>query len=85
MVERFNGRISDVLKTNRFDSALDLEQTLMRYVLLYNQQLPQSALGSKTPLQAMKGWHKPKPELFKKQPYHLTGCDTLRRQHEVSG
>jgi hypothetical protein len=32
MVERFNGRISDVLKTNRFDSALDLEQTLMRYV-----------------------------------------------------
>ena len=27
--ERFNGRISDVLKTNRFASALDLEQTLM--------------------------------------------------------
>ena len=36
MVERFNGRIADVLKTNRFDSALDLEQTLMRYVVLYN-------------------------------------------------
>ena len=36
MVERVNGRISDVLKTNRFDSALDLEQTLMRYVHLYN-------------------------------------------------
>ena len=36
MVERFNGRISDVLKTNRFDNALDLEQTLMRYVHLYN-------------------------------------------------
>ena len=32
MLERFNGRIGDVLKTNRFDSALDLEQTLMRYV-----------------------------------------------------
>jgi transposase InsO family protein len=30
MVERFNGRIVDVLKTNRFDSALDLKQTLMR-------------------------------------------------------
>ena len=29
MVERFNGRIADVLKTNRFDSALDLEQTLI--------------------------------------------------------
>ena len=37
MLERFNGRISDVLKTNRFDSALDLEQTLMRYVHLYNR------------------------------------------------
>ena len=33
MVERFNGRISDVLETNRFDNALDLEQTLMRYVV----------------------------------------------------
>jgi transposase InsO family protein len=29
MVERFNGRISDALKTNHFDSAIDFEQTLM--------------------------------------------------------
>ena len=43
---------------------------------LYNQQLPQSALGSKTPLQAMKDWHTRKPELFRKQPYFRTGCDT---------
>ena len=48
---------------------------LHRYVWLYNQQLPQSALGSKTPLQAMKDWHKLKPKLFKKQPYFLPGCD----------
>lgn len=54
MVERFDGCISDVLKTNRFDSALDLEQTLIRYVHLYNTQLPQSALRSRTPVQAMK-------------------------------
>jgi len=26
-------RISDALKTNRYDSAIDLEQTLMRYAL----------------------------------------------------
>ena len=45
------------------------------YVALYKQQLPQSALGSMTPLQAMKDWHKLKPDLFKKQPYHLPGCD----------
>jgi len=32
-------------------------------------------LGSKAPLQAMKDWHKLKPELFKKQPYYLPGCD----------
>jgi capsular polysaccharide export protein len=24
----------------------------------------------------MKDWHKLKPELFKKQPYYLPGCDT---------
>jgi hypothetical protein len=32
-------------------------------------------LGSKSPLQAMKDWYKLKPELFRKQPYYLTGCD----------
>ncbi len=57
MVERFNGRIADALKTHRFSSAEDLEQTLMRYVALYNHQLPQSALKSKAPMQAMKQWY----------------------------
>jgi Integrase core domain len=38
MVERFNGRIADVLKTHRFTSGKDLEQTLMRYVAWYNHQ-----------------------------------------------
>ena len=75
-VERFNGRIADVLKTNRFDSALDLEQTLMRYVALYNTQLPQSVLGSRTPLQAMKDWHKSHPHLFVKSPRNLPGRDS---------
>jgi hypothetical protein len=57
-----------------------LETTLHRYVWLYNQQLPQSALGSKTPLRAMKDWHKLNPELFKKHPYYLPGCDTLAEE-----
>ena len=74
MVERFNGRIEEVLRSHHFHSGEELETTLHRYVALYNQQLPQSALGSKTPLQAMKDWHKLKPELFRKQPYHLPGC-----------
>lgn len=49
MVERFNSRISDIFKTYRFDSALDLEQTLHRYVTLFNQHLPQSARPAKPP------------------------------------
>ncbi|MFT6272164.1 MAG: hypothetical protein ACJA0F_001002 [Dinoroseobacter sp.] len=74
--ERFNGRIEDVLQSHHFRSGEELEATLHRYVWLYNQQLPQSVLGSKTPLQAMKDWHKLKPELFKKQPYYRPGCDS---------
>ena len=76
MVERFNGRIADVLKTHRFDSAQDMEQTLERYVALYNHQFPQSALQSKTPMQAMKQWYQTHPELFKKRPYDRPGCDS---------
>jgi hypothetical protein len=47
-----------------------------------NKQLPQSALGSKSPLQAMKDWHKLRPELFKKQPFYLPGRDTYSRNAE---
>ena len=75
MVERFNGRIADVLKTNRFDSALDLEQTLMRYVHLYNTQLPQSALRSRTPMQAMKDWNKSHSRIFVITPRNRPGRD----------
>jgi len=56
MVERFNGRIEEVLQSYHFSSGDKLETTLHRYVALYNQQLSQSALGSKTPLQAIKDW-----------------------------
>jgi transposase InsO family protein len=73
MVERFNGRIEDVLQSHRFQSGEDLEQTILRYVALYNSQLPQSALASRTPLQAMKDWHKLRPELFKNS--HTTSRD----------
>ena len=52
---------SDALRTNHFDSALDQEQTLMRYGHRYITTLPQSALRSRTPMQAMKDWHKSHP------------------------
>ena len=76
MVERFNGRIGDVLKTHRFLSGEDMEQTLLRYTHLYNHQFPQSALKSKTPMAAMKDWHASHPHLFIKRPYDRPGCDS---------
>lgn len=66
MAERFNGKIEDVLQSHHVRPAEELGATLHRYVWLYNQQLSQSALGRKTPLQAMKDWHTLKPELLKK-------------------
>ena len=76
MVERFNGRIEDVLQSHRFRSSEDLEQTILRYVRLYNGQLPQSALKGQTPMDALKHWHHQNPELFKKRPYNHAGSDT---------
>ena len=76
MVERFNGRIEDVLQSHRFDGGEDLEHTILRYVRLYNGQLPQSVLNGRTPIDALKDWQRQKPELFKKRPYNHTGCDT---------
>ena len=61
MVERFNGRIEDVLQSHRFRSAEDLEQTLLRYVRLYNGQLPQSVLKGRTPIGRAQRLASPEP------------------------
>ncbi len=53
MVERFNGRISEVVKQTRFASAAELEMTLKRYVKTYNQQTPPRALNYFSPIQAI--------------------------------
>jgi hypothetical protein len=76
MVERFNGRISDVLATTYFDSSQALADTLTRYVRLYNHQIPQKALGHLSPVQALKDWQQKEPKRFKKWVYNLTGLDT---------
>ena len=80
MVERFNGPIEDVLQSHRFRFGEEPETTLHRCVWLYNQQLPQSASGNKTRLQAMKDRHKPRPVPFRKQPYNRPGGGTGRGQ-----
>ncbi|MFM6585747.1 MAG: integrase core domain-containing protein, partial [Dolichospermum sp.] len=76
MVERFNGRLEQVLQTHRFNSAEDLSQTLHRYVWLYNQHLPQKALNHQTPLTALKQWQESHPHLFKKKVVNHPGPDT---------
>ncbi len=59
-------------------------QTLYRYVLLYNQQLPQSTLGSKTPLDAMQRWYESRPHLFVKRPCTLAGGDSYTAKLSLS-
>lgn len=75
MVERFNGRIADVLATTRFDSSQSLAETLTRYTKVYNQHIPQRALGHVSPIQALKAWQEKHPDLFKKRVCNLAGLD----------
>ena len=75
MIERFNGRIAEVLATTRFDSSQSLAETITRYVKVYNQHIPQRALGHLSPIQTMKNWYQTHPELFQKRVYNLTGLD----------
>ncbi len=61
MIERFNGRIADVLRTHRFDSSASLQATLKRFVYRYNHHLPQKNLHHKTPLRTLQQWHAQQP------------------------
>lgn len=75
MVERFNGRISEIVKQTRFASAHELETTLTHYLATYNHRIPQRALNHLSPVQALKKWHAERPELFVKRVYNQTGLD----------
>ena len=76
VVERFNGRISEIVRQTRFASAAQLEATLMNYVKTYNHHIPQRALKHVSPVQALKDWYAKKPELFKKRVYKQAGLDS---------
>ena len=75
MVERFNGRVSEVVNQTRFASRAELESTLRNYLKIYNHNIPQRALDNETPIQAMKKWQAKKPELFVKRVYNQAGLD----------
>ena len=75
MVERFNGRISNLVAQTRFACAAELEKTLKLYLTTYNHSIPQRALHHKTPIQTLKNWQTKKPELFVKRVYEQAGLD----------
>ena len=75
MVERFNGRISDLVKQTHFANSQELELTLNRYLKIYNHNIPQRALKHQCPIQALQKWFEEKPQLFETQVYEQTGLD----------
>jgi len=75
MVERFNGRISELLRQTRFCSSAEMEGTLKLYEKAYNHHIPQRALNHQSPAQALKKWQAEKPELFIKRVYKQAGLD----------
>jgi transposase-like protein len=84
MVERFNGRIAEVVSQTKFSSASELKEALHGYCRLYNHQIPQKNIGHITPVQALKNWQEKQPELFVKSIYNFTGLDTFTASNVVS-
>lgn len=75
MVERFNGRITEVIAQTRFKSAAELEATLTQYVKTYNSRIPQRALDHRSPLQAIQAWRNSHPNLFTRRMNDHPGLD----------
>jgi len=76
MIERFNGRISELIHQTRFESIAELTLTLTRYMGIYNHHIPQKALNHRPPIEALKTWQAKMPDRFKKRVYKHTGPDT---------
>ena len=76
IIERFNGRISDIVGQTRFSSAAELESTLQHCARTYNSSIPQRALHHRSPIQALKSWQVERPDLFIKRVYEQAGLDT---------
>lgn len=64
MVERFNGRIKEILEANNFTTYKGLIDTLDQYVNCYNNFIKQKALDFKSPVDNVLEWYNKKPELF---------------------
>ena len=75
MVERFNGRITDIVQQTRFTSAQQLDSTLLQYASTYNNHIPQRALNHLAPIEAMRNWRVQRPELFVRRVSNQPGLD----------
>ena len=75
MVERFNGRISQVVKTTHFANIDEMTATLNQYLKTYNHHVVQRNLNHLTPIKAMKKWYREKPEIFNKRVYEQAVLD----------
>ena len=76
MVERFNGRISEVVAQTRFSCAAELQTTLTHYLSTYNHSIPQRTLSHQTPIQSLKIWQEKRPDLFIKRVHKQTGLNS---------
>ena len=52
-----------------------MENTLISYLKLYNHHIPQRAIGTRTPIHALKEWQHAKPELLVKRVYTQARLD----------
>ena len=80
MVERFNGRIADILRHNHFDNYAKLSEALDYYLNCYNYFNKQKVLDYKTPVDRIKFWYEKDRNLFKDNfniySYNLSKPDT---------
>ncbi|HET7233030.1 MAG TPA: IS481 family transposase [Longimicrobium sp.] len=85
MVERYNGRVADQLKRTRFGSGRELEEGLDAYSQVYLFQIPQRALGHRTPFESLIEWFDKQPALFHFDPHNLPGLDIYNVGRATAG
>ncbi|MFA9462615.1 integrase core domain-containing protein [Thiohalorhabdus sp. Cl-TMA] len=76
LVERFNGRISEVLASVHLRNREELEATLECYRRLYNDQIPQKNLGARTPVEVLKAYYESSPDRFWRKPHNPPSPDS---------
>ena len=77
MVERFNGRISEVVKQTRFASAAELETTLERYVKTLQPADSTACAQPSFAYSSAEGMAEEKTHVQKKRVYNQPGLEIL--------